>query len=141
MGCRPADARRITHDPRIVFLGIILSTVITGESFGASAGTTRTVAGGGVTVKATYLAETEHESRFSLAMDTHSANLDGYDLKTLSILRDDTRIVLQPTSVDNKGGGHHREVILTFPRPSLKRKWLELVIKDIAGEKERIFRW
>ena len=59
----------------------------------------------------------------------------------LGAKRDDTGIVLQPTSVENKGSGHHREVILTFPRPSLKRTWLELVIKDIAGEKERIFRW
>ena len=92
-------------------------------------------------VKTTYLAQTEHESRFSITLDTHSVNLDGYDLKALSILRDDTGIVLQPTGVENKGSGHHREVILTFPRPSLKRTWLELVIKDIAGEKERIFRW
>ena len=128
---------------RMVLVGVILSLLSTaGESAGASPlGTSQTVSGGGVTVKATYLAQTDHESRFSIALDTHSVNLDAYDLKALSILRDDTGIVLQPIGIENKGSGHHREVILTFPRPSLKRKWLELVIKDIAGQKERTFRW
>ena len=102
---------------------------------------TQTVSGGGVTVKVTYLSQTEHESRFAVALDTHSVNLDSYNLRDLSILRDDTGILLQPTSVENKGSGHHREVLLTFPRPSTRRQWLELVIKDIAGEKERTFRW
>ena len=111
------------------------------QSFAAAVGSTQTVSGGGVTVKATYLVQTEHESRFSVALDTHSVNLDAYDLKAISILRDDTGLVLQPTGIENKGGGHHREVILTFPRPSARRQWLELVIKDVAGEKERTFRW
>lgn len=123
--------------------GVVLVAFLwVGASFGAAAiGPTQTVSGGGVTVKATYLAQTEHESRFSVVLDTHSVNLDAYDLKALSIMRDDTGIVFQPTKVENKGSGHHREVILTFPRPTLKGKWLELVIKDIAGEKERTFRW
>ena len=92
-------------------------------------------------MKVTYLAQTEHESRFSVVLDTHSVNLDAYDLKALSILRDDTGILFEPTGVENNGSGHHREIILTFPRPSTKRQWLELVLKDIAGEKERTFRW
>ena len=128
---------------KIVLMGLILVGFLAGaESFGA-AGTdaTQTVSAGGVAVKATYLAQTEHESRFTIALDTHSVNLDAYDLKALSILRDDTGLVLQPTGIENKGGGHHREVALTFPRPSTRRQWLELVIKDVAGEKERTFRW
>lgn len=128
---------------KIVVMGLILVGFLAGaESFGA-AGTdaTQTVSGGGVTVKVTYLSQTEHESRFSVVLDTHSVNLDAYDLKALSILRADTGIVLQPTAIENKGSGHHREAILTFPRPSTRRTWLELVIKDIAGEKERTFRW
>jgi hypothetical protein len=111
------------------------------QSFAAAVGSTQTASAGGVAVKATYLAQTEHESRFTIALDTHSVNLDAYDLKALSILRDDTGLVLQPTGIENKGGGHHREVVLTFPRPSTRRQWLELVIKDVAGEKERTFRW
>lgn len=128
---------------KIVVVGLILVGFLRGaESLGAAAtGATETVSGGGVTVKATYLAQTAHESRFSVVLDTHSANLEMYDLKALSVLRDDTGMAMQPTRAENKGSGHHREIILTFPRPSTERKWLELVIKDIAGVKERIFRW
>lgn len=128
---------------RIVVMGLIFSGLLTiGQSFGA-AGTdsTQTVSGGGVTVKATYLARTKHEARFSVAMDTHSVDLDVYDLKANSILRDDTGLAMQPTGMENKGSGHHRQTILTFPRPSTQAKWVELVIKDVAGEKQRRFRW
>lgn len=128
---------------KIVIMGLILSgLLLIGQSFGA-AGTNspQTVSGGGVTVKATYLAKTEHEARFSVAMDTHSVNLDVYDLKANSMLRDNTGLAMQPTGIETKGSGHHRESILTFPRPSLRSTWTELVIKDIAGVKERRFRW
>ena len=124
-------------------MGLIFSGLLTiGQSFGAaSTDSSQTVSGDGVTVKVTYLAQTEHETQFSVAMDTHSVNLDVYDLKANSILRDDTGLAMQPTGIENKGSAHHRQVILTFPRPSLRRVWMELVIKDIAGEKERTFRW
>jgi len=128
---------------KILVVALILGGFLRGaESFAAAdPGTSQTVSGGGVTVKVTYLAQTAHESRFSVVLDTHSVNLDMYDLKALSILRDDTGMTMQPTGVENKGSGHHREIILTFPRPSMDRKWLELVIKDVAGVKERVFRW
>jgi hypothetical protein len=74
-------------------------------------------------------------------MDTHSVDLDVYDLKANIILRDDTGLAMQPTGIENNGSGHHRQTILTFPRPSLRSTWMELVIKDIAGEKEPRFRW
>jgi hypothetical protein len=128
---------------KILLAAFVLTGFAAGEKdvAAAVARSTQTVSGGGVTVKVTYLAQTEHESRFSVVLDTHSVNLDAYDLKDLSILRDDVGMVLQPTDIENKGSGHHREAILTFPRPSTRRQWLELVIKDIAGEKERTFRW
>ena len=122
-----------------IALGFVMMSGKTSSAAASSA--TQTVAGGGVTVKVTYLAQTGHESRFSVVLDTHSVDLDAYDLKALSVLRDDTGILFEPTGVENKGSGHHREIILTFPRPSTKRQWLELVLKDIAGEKERTFRW
>jgi hypothetical protein len=127
---------------KILSVALILGGFLRAESIGAAAtGATQTVSGGGVTVKVTYLAQSAHESRFSVALDTHSVNLESYDLKTLSVLRDDTGLTMQPTGAENKGSGHHREIILTFPRPSMDRKWLELVIKDVAGVKERVFRW
>ena len=128
---------------KILLTGLILVGFLRGaEIFAAAAkDSTQTVSEGGVTVKVTYLAQTGHESRFSVILDTHSVDLGAYDFKVLSVLRDDTGILFEPTGVENKGSGHHREIILTFPRPSTQRKWLELVIKDIAGEKERTFRW
>lgn len=136
---------------KILVIGLVLGGFSgDAESFGAAVpGETQTVSGGGVTVKVTYLAQTGHESRFSVALYTDSVDLeaydlvdlDAYDLKANTVLRDDTGLTMRPTGVENKGGGHYREVILTFPRPSTRRTWLEIVVKNIAGEKERVFRW
>jgi hypothetical protein len=104
-------------------------------------GVSQTKSGGGVTVTVTYLSRTDHESKFSVVLDTHAVNLEVYDLKSLSSMRDDTGLTMVPMAVENKGSGHHRETILTFPRATLEAKWLELVISDIAGVKERTFRW
>ena len=79
--------------------------------------------------------------RFQIVLDTHSVDLDAYDLKTLAILRDRGGRVYQPARVENKGSGHHRSAIVTFAKPAKDSKQVELVIKDIAGVKERVFRW
>lgn len=114
-----------------------------GESSGAAASvSTQTVAGGGVSVKVTYLnPKSRDDLRFQVALETHSVALDGYDLKSLAILRDDKGKSYPPTAVENKGGGHHREIILTFPKASPDAKTLKVVIKDVAGVKERVFSW
>lgn len=102
----------------------------------------RTQAGGGVTVTATYANPRRGEDpRFDVALNTHSVNLDGYDLKSLSVLRDDAGKEYKPLRVDNEGGGHHRRATLVFPKPDPKAKHLELVIKEIAGVKARSFGW
>jgi hypothetical protein len=124
--------------------GAILAGLLNvAESYGAAApGLTRTHSGGGVTIKVTYLnPQGADDARFQVVLDTHSVNLDGYDLKALSLLRDETGKEHQPTKVENKGVGHHREVTLIFRKASSNAKRLELVIKDIAGVKERSFRW
>ncbi len=106
------------------------------------AGVTRTNTGGGVTVKVTYLnSQGTEDARFDIALDTHSVNLDAYDLKAVSLLRDEAGREYQATGVENKGSGHHRQITLVFPQPSAEAKKLELVIKDMAGVKERVFRW
>lgn len=112
-----------------------------GESWGATAPhTTRTVSGGGVTVKVTCLdPKGSNELRFQVVLDTHSVNLAGYDLKTITILRDDTGKNYLPTEIESKGSGHHREATVIFPKVASEAKRLEIVIKDIAGVKERTF--
>jgi hypothetical protein len=123
-----------------VFLGCLL---VASVSFVAAVpGLTRTNSGGGVTVNVTYPhSQNTEETRFEVVLDTHAVNLDGYDLETLSLLRDDSGKTYQPVRVENKGSGHHREITVVFPNVSPPAKRLELVIKDIAGIKERNFLW
>lgn len=128
----------------LLFVGVILTgTIGRAESFGASAAaTTQTVSGGGVTAKVTYLnPKRSEEPIFQVVLDTHSVNLDAYDLKTLTVLRDDTGKENLPKEAENKGSGHHREVSLVFPPVTPEATRLEMIIKDIAGVKERTFRW
>jgi hypothetical protein len=114
-----------------------------GQSFGAAAPLlTRTHSGGGVTVKVTYLnPEGAEGPSFQVVLDTHSVDLDAFDLENRSVLRDEAGKSYHPAHVQNKGGGHHREVTLAFPKSASGSKRLELVIKEIAGVKERSFRW
>lgn len=131
---------------KLVTSGLFLSAVLLvySETFGAAAagGLTRTNSGGGVTVKVTYVqAQETDEARFEVVLDTHSVNLDAYDLKSLSLLRDDTGRTYKAIRVENKGSGHHREVWMVFPKAASTAKRLELVIKDVAGIKERNFLW
>jgi hypothetical protein len=129
---------------KVFFAGLLLTAFLgTGETFGAEAShATRTDSGGGVTVKITYLdSKTSNEVRFQVVLDTHSVNLDSYDLKTVTVLRDDTGKTYLPTEVENKGSGHHREATLIFPKLSSEAKRLEIAIKDVGGMKERTFNW
>lgn len=108
----------------------------------AAVDTTQTVTRGGVTAKVSFLNPKSGEDlRFAVVLDTHSVNLDTYDLKVVSVLRDDMGKGYLPKDAENKTGGHRREVILIFPKVSPQAKRLELVIKDLAGVKERTFRW
>ena len=124
----------------VLILGGLIPTI---ESFGAGASDlTQSVSGGGVTVKVIYLnPKSKDAPRFSAVLDTHSVDLDSYELKSLTVLRDDTGKIYPPTAVENKGSGHHREIVLTFPKMSPESKRMNLVIKDVAGVKERTFRW
>lgn len=128
---------------RVFVAGLLLSgLLVMSESLGAAAShTTRTDSGGGVTVKVTLLdSKTSGELRFQVVLDTHSVNLDGYDLKSLSSLRDDAGNLYLPTAVENKGSGHHRQSTVLFSKVAPSTKRVELVIKDVAGVKERLFR-
>lgn len=129
---------------KVFIAGLLLSGVFgVGQSFGAAAThTTRTDSGGGVTVKVTWLdSNPSSDLRFQVVLDTHSVNLDSYDLKTISILRDDAGNSYLPSAVETKGSGHHREATVSFAKIASGTKRFELVIKDVAGVKERIFRW
>ncbi len=82
---------------------------------------------------------------FHVAMNTHSVDLDQYDLGELAILRDNEGKEYHPVSWDSAPGGHHRQGVLTFPLPdSLSQgeaKYIEIVIRDVDGIKERLLKW
>ena len=123
-----------------ILAGLLFSMLLLVDAMASEA--TQTVVGGGVTVKVTYLDPKASDGvRFQVALDTHSVNLDSYDLKTISVLRDDAGNTYAPTAVDNKGSGHHRETTVSFAKVTSGTKRIELVIKDLAGVKERVFRW
>jgi hypothetical protein len=127
-----------------ILAGVLIggSLLIDGTIDATASEATQTVAGGGVTVKVTYLNPKGSDGyRFQVVLDTHSVNLDGYDLKTITLLRDDAGNSYLPTAVENKGSGHHRETTVSFAKVASGTKRVELVIKDVAGVKERIFRW
>ncbi|MGE5619189.1 MAG: hypothetical protein ACM3US_08020 [Sphingomonadaceae bacterium] len=149
LGCSSTEAKA----PSASVVAAELSRPQAQSSSGAAAarGTTRTSEGGSVTIKVTWQnpGDTDRPLAFSVAMDTHSVNLDGYDLGKLAVLRNDRGQELKPERWDAPSGGHHRSGTLSFPAKDTSGKAilasgvrvLELVIRDVAGVKERVFRW
>lgn len=86
---------------------------------------------------------------FRVALDTHSVNLDGYDLRELAVLRTERGGEVPPARWDAPAGGHHRSGNLAFPErlpdgtPVLAPgdRALTLVVRGVGGVRERVFTW
>ena len=108
----------------------------------------QTNVGGGVTVKVSRL-EAADAVAFKVVLDTHSVNLDTYDLGQLAVLRTPSGEEIAPLGWEAPAGGHHREGTLSVPAvagdgsPLLQPDAgpVLLVIRDIAGVAERTFSW
>jgi hypothetical protein len=82
-------------------------------------------------------------------MDTHSVQLDGYDLRELAVLRTGDGREIEPLGWDAPKGGHHRQGVLTFPAQTAAGEQLlgddgqtiRLIIRDVAGVAERELSW
>lgn len=129
---------------------LILSLFLAGTASNPSslaADVSQTSEGGGVTVKATWLANRE-DPTFAIVLDTHTVELDGYDLIELTLLRVDG-VSVKPVSWDAPAGGHHRTGTLTFPSTTDKGNQLitersqkvELVINGVGDVPERVLTW
>lgn len=109
---------------------------------------TQTNVGGGVTVKVSRIDAVDAVA-FTVVLDTHSVNLDAYDLVQLAVLRTPSGEEIAPLGWDAPAGGHHREGTLNFPATAADGTALiqpdggqfVLVIRDIAGIAERTFGW
>lgn len=95
-----------------------------------------------VTIEVKWLGEDKGSLLLEVVMDSHSVNLDSYDLSQLAVLRDNQSKEYRPDSWDSPLGGHHRRGTLTFSSSvDGETKYIELIIRDVGEISERIFRW
>ena len=96
---------------------------------------------GAVTITASWTAGT---SSALIEMDTHSVDLDGFDLKELARVRLDSGPWIDPTAWDAPKGGHHRAGRLSFgslePEAFASARAIELEIRDVSVP-TRLLRW
>lgn len=127
-------------------IALALTPGLAGRS-SAQPGPTQTSEGGGVTLKATWL-EPRDRLEFKIVLDTHSVDLDGYDLRALATLRAEHVRSVSPIAWDAPKGGHHREGTLRFPARDAggagvyaADRAYTLSIRDVAGVPLRTFTW
>lgn len=137
-----------------LLLAIATLTVIAGLRVSAPGGvaraeaTSQTGQAGAVTIKATWQG-VDAGPVFTVALDTHAVNLDGYDLGQLATLRADQGVEVAPIGWEAPTGGHHRQGTLTFPltqpdgSPVLTgdTQQIELVIREVGGVPETVLKW
>lgn len=147
----------------------VLGTVLllaAGSAVGQNSGpATRTENSGGISVKATYLTaahfkatpndpligkvDPERTLVIAITLDTHSGNLSAYDFVKNALLRNDRGQQLAAIRwVPTAEGPHHRGGGLVFPKTvqsgqsfESDAKALELVVRNLGGVAERVFRW
>ncbi len=100
---------------------------------------------GSVTIDVEWVKAEDGSLIFNVSMNTHSVDLDQYDLGKLAVLQDDAGNEYHPVSWNSAPGGHHRRGTLAFPSPDSlsqgKVKYIEIVIQDVAGIEERVLKW
>lgn len=84
--------------------------------------------------------EPDTHTVFLVAMNTHTVDLAGYDMVTVSALRAGGRVHAPLRWVSTSDNSHHRSGALIFPKVAGGQD-LELVIRTVAGVPERTFRW
>jgi uncharacterized protein (UPF0333 family) len=91
----------------------------------------------GVTVKVSLVGKGDAMT-VKVALNTHTVNLDGYKFDEIVVLRAGGQEY--PAKVKSQdGSGHHRSAVIEFKDPGTKD--FEVVVKDIAGVKERVFKF
>ncbi len=121
----------------------------------ASAPVQRDGGEGGVEVEVTYVTPEYARARadsqllrwqpdryavFVVAMNTHSVDLNGYDLTRLSELVAGGKTYTPLRWASTSDNNHHRSGALIFPQISPLLP-VELRIKNVAGVPLRVFRW
>lgn len=90
----------------------------------------------GIKITLTYLPDITDATAFDIEVTSHMDYND--DFANISYLRDTGGKTYRPLSYEGSKG-HHAIGILRFQK--MESKKFELVIQDIAGVKERVFKW
>jgi hypothetical protein len=106
----------------------------------------RTNDNGPVTISATYLNPVEKTDNvsinFEVKLDTHSVDLDQYNLQDLSFIRFDNGTEQKSSGLSTKGSGHHIVYIVSFSAQVPEgTKNITLLIRNVGGVAERLFEW
>ena len=82
---------------------------------------------------------------FLVYLNTHQSKLLHFEMEKLTILRDNTGREYKPVEwkvTYESGDLHHREGVMVFPKVNTKgNSFFEIVLRDLPGQKERLFRW
>ncbi len=89
----------------------------------------------GVTARVS-LEGTDGTMKFTIALETHTVDLDRYKFEDIIILKAGGK-EYKPKLVSQEGSGHHRSAVVEFDNPGTKE--FDVVIKDVADVKERVF--
>ena len=90
----------------------------------------------GIKITVTYVPDIIDATAFDIKVTSHMDYNDAF--ADISYLRDSKGTTYKPLSYEGSGG-HHASGILRFAK--IEGNKFELVIQDVAGVKERVFKW
>lgn len=127
---------------RSLFLVVLIALSTLPDPILAGDDVPQMVRGGGVVVLATRLPAEGQSLRFRVEMGTHGRDLSKHRFGDIVRIRDAAGKEYAPTAVqEHSGWEHHRVAILQFPPPDPGTTRVELLVRDVAGIRERVFRW
>jgi hypothetical protein len=87
--------------------------------------------------------EVGSEPSFEVRMNTHSVDLEAFEMEKLCFLRIDGGSEQKALGwFDPGGGGHHISGVLKFAGPiPPEAKSVQVIIREVGGVPERVFEW
>ena len=128
-------------------LSFILAVAWTGTALGVSKRSLKRMdKEGPVEVTAIYLNPLEKagdsELRFEVKLDTHSVDLEQYELKEISFISFDDGTESKSIGLNREGSGHHITNILLFEGPiPAEARTMTLIIRNVGDVTERSLEW
>ncbi len=120
----------------LIVIAIATSGCISGKEPPADLSEPQVNSDGGVKISVTYLQNITDATAFEIKVTAHKNYND--DFKNNSFLRDSGGKIYSPLSYEGSTG-HHASGVLKFPK--IEGKNFDLVIRDVADVKERVFKW